>query len=392
MAENEQQTNLAETFNAFAKKAVEDFPELEGKFVIYNARTNTLHGSFDSADEAALLESQQHALDDFKRENGEYYDSAAFATTFKEYHIINYIGRKEGAPSDYNSDEEEIAELFPHELGHIVAPHGIDMCRGENFVECIADAFSILYPEQRRPLPLVLQGASAINDIRHFSSPVLKELSRLMEKYDLSNIQKSPLQAANLAYRASLFYALPPKQLQGISDAFEPVRQAMSKAETTGYFPAMLACIKVILGDDGKNSPVVFMAGKAWLSQFLDEAEKEEWRSNHQPPAFWDSLRKKIKESTPQEETQESLEQRIAREAKDMMVLGRFDQYPSKKINPKMYETKENIAYLQSAMGAYITLRQQQPAMSQEQTIVRARKMAEKPVSSNPRRKIQAAI
>lgn len=67
---------LSEIFDAFANKAVEDFPILEDSFVIYNAPMNSWHGS--PGMDKKTNEAAQYLL---KHSPGEMKTAAAFASS-----------------------------------------------------------------------------------------------------------------------------------------------------------------------------------------------------------------------------------------------------------------------------------------------------------------------
>src|SRR4051812_5088627 len=115
--------SLTEIFNAFAKKAVTDFPQLENRFAVYNAPADTLHGSFPDEDHQRLLASQQEIVADFFQK----YTSKphSFAWAGGGYNFIDYIEKgmnRHNYRTSSDPFEREVSAGMEHELAYIVAP------------------------------------------------------------------------------------------------------------------------------------------------------------------------------------------------------------------------------------------------------------------------------
>ena len=237
----------------------------------------------------------------------------------------------------------------------------------------------------------------------HFALPTIQALGKLSEAHDIKSL--TPVQTANLAYRSSLLYTIPKETLQRLQEIFKPVKQTYETRKARGEkFFSMepyKECARIMFEDHGKDSQTVFTVGKAFLEPYLNKREDiiHWYYKDHFGEfngEFWDSIREKIKQRTEQEETK-TPEQRLAQEAKDMMVLGRFDKDPNSKIDPHTYESAENMAYLDRAMNTYAAMRSMQEtdetlpgskvkvaALNQEQLIALAREFADEPADKPP--------
>ena len=143
--------------------------------------------------------------------------------------------------------------------------------------------------------------------------------------------------------------------------------------------------------DHGEDTAIIFETGKVFIEPILDKrmdivggAGWTEQKLELFDGEFWTDLQRRIKERSSSEETPETLEQLAAREAGDMMILGRLDKDPDSKIDPKAYKSKENAAYIQRAMNVYAALRLQRPSLSQDEAIAFARQFAEKLPAARP--------
>ncbi len=389
MAEDKPAFDLAEVLNAiakqagifeeiadaFAKKAAEDFAELKDKFVIYYAPADKLYGHFRNDQREALLEIGR------KRNEGSS-PAANAAHPLKDgngHYVISCFIESSGMQA-----------VLRHELGHLVAPRGYFKGRhGDNFLECVADVFSILYQQRgnadlRQQLDRLSFNTAywliERGDAIHFSLPVLNELKRISTTHDLPGMRLTPVQIANIAYRLSLLYAPSEDDVQKIARRFKSVKKSFKSGEKRWSIKPYKKIAGIILKNRGNVSRLTFIAGKACLEPYLNQRTdiianwgKESFRVFD--GACWDYIRQEIKERTLAAEA-EPPAQRFAREARDMMVLGCFDKNPDAMIDPDDYESRENTAYRQRAMEVYAALRQHNLRIDQEQIVTRARENA----------------
>ena len=342
--------SLTEIFNEFARKSVEDFPELENKFIIYSLPTNTFHGSFAEDDDRArtgTIVLRNCAV----RYNKKHPSVAAISGRFDDYFLMAYLSMSHIA--------ENLFHNAKHELGHLVVPFGIEDRHNENFSECAAYAFSFIYQSHQfgdmkkcleeniwdRSIDLIVKG-----ETDHFSMFVLSELDRLTQSNDLSKL--TPVQVVNLAYRLSLQYAPEEEHLLQLSEIFSPVWKEYGTSGEKLSEPILKKCAEIIFEDHGNISNAVYIVGKTFLDPFLNNRQElltvyvspKSAANNELKGNFWDNIREKIKERDLQ--IKETPEQMREQEAIDMQVLGYFDKNPNDKIDPENYESKENQAYL----------------------------------------------
>ncbi|MBI3440785.1 MAG: hypothetical protein HY052_03105 [Proteobacteria bacterium] len=390
---------LTDTFNRFARKAVEDFPRLKNRFVFYSVPTDTWHGSPGHLHEtqATDLRYMQKAMKGRDPEK-----AIAVSGNFDDYDFMAYIGddaSKRLMTSPSAADEQEVFGTLQHELGHLVCPGAFHHHLGENFDECVAEAFSFIRQKQKyhvikpqiedmnwdRSMGLIL-----LKKTSHIALTVLEELGKLAKRHDYSRL--TPIQTANLAYRLSLQYSLPQERLDRLVKIFKPVKKAYEDDEIS-YADTFKRCWKTMLEDQGEDSDVVFIIGKTFLKSFLEKRmeiltpvfrsiEKASKVCGDLRGEFWDDVRQKIKTREAQLGRISST-QRLMNEALDMQMLGRFDKSPDAMINPEQYESKENQQYLKRAREAYINLRtmgdlapEQAAARAQEASRGRPRRVA----------------
>jgi hypothetical protein len=438
MTVNEPKFSLTETLDAFAQRAVAEFPELKDRFALYCAPTDTLHGSLDDADKERFPEIMRDKVQEVEKLGftlsasghhtpDEYYDYYLMIFKEQEWRVHTSIN------SPYKKEVQAIAE---HELGHLVAPAGLD----RPLSEIVAEIFSIihqqqLYPTNRETLEQI-EARNAFAPRRlitrsftsHFDLPALLELKRIAETYELPRIHMTPVQAANFAYRLALFYSPSKKSMEQLKKYFEPIAKQLTevfgedvtRTNKDAIYEAAQETAKLILKDSGRQSSLTFKTAKAFLKPYLDKRDDlfQDWARDEFSVFdgdFWDSVRDKIQERTLQEEA-ETTEQRLAHEARDMMVFGRFDKDSGQKIDPAAYEAKENMDYLHRARDAYTAIRYFQETgklvsrspvkglkipdvatLDQKQVVALARRIADKlPVAkfltSNPPRKTPVAI
>ena len=377
------QESFLEILDRFVKKAVEDFPELEGKFVLYDLSTDTFYGSFNADDNRAhaMSKNLRNFVKKFKKESP---NTVAFTNRRGDYFQIAYLRHPK---SGRTIMAEKVSRELEHEFAHIVLHWGLgdehdsialkgltkfpsfmlDRGHSYNFEESEADVFSFVrqrqqYQDNENLLEAQIwnRAISLINNGKtdHFTLPVLKEFDRLSQSNDLSKL--TLVQTGNLAYRMSLQYTLAENQLRKLAKIFAPFREKYNRNEKELSEPALRKCAKIMLEDHGKLSQMTFTSGKTFLAPFLNDDKNliSTWVSLKNIPTFtlegdfWNDISAKIKEREYQ--IKETPEQIRTREAIDMQMLGFFDKDPNGKINPKEYRLKENLAYLRQKREDFI--------------------------------------
>ena len=352
--------NLTDTFNAFAEHAINDFPALKGELVIYHAPTNELYGYLRPSEKEALLKIAEHATS--QTEDLVYAVALALHPDAGGYGhtVINYF--------EETKSPDRMQQILRHELGHLVAPRGaFSGSYGYNLRECIADVFCVLYrAEDTATLQKRIEDTSFArawgliggSDTLHFSSTVLQKLKKLSATYNIPEMKLSPIQTANLAYRLCHMHAPAPASLAKAAEAFQPVRAALENPE--GGSESLMACGLIMLNEAnaGKDSDLVFNAAKVFLEPYLNKREDIIGCSKESFSFFdeetWDPLREAIKAHADVEEM-ETREQRLAQEARDLLIFGCFSTDSHLRITPAVYES--HARRNERAMNAYKAIR-----------------------------------
>jgi len=347
--------NLTRIFNAFARKAVKDFPELKEKFVIYSYTTGAWHGSRASM---AGTDKIIDKAEDKKEENS---GTIAYAEKTSRHSLIVYLN----PDSRYmtaagQTHKKEINGILEHELAHLVAPAAYDETFGENFRECVADVFSFIRRKQdgedieraldatiwMRAVGLVLEKESV-----HFTMPALMGLKSFLKRNDVSGL--TPVETANLAYRISYQDAYTPAQIRAIKKAFAPVQATYKKNAEADLEQTW----RIMRGHHGKHSKVIYQTGLVFLQPYLDtevgilatEMPRAEAKAQKFGGKFWREVRKKIKVRGKREKAKTNRTDAFNRQLDDLELLGRFDKKPKAPIDPDVYDSAANRKHLEQA-------------------------------------------
>lgn len=359
--------DLTETFNAFAARAVADFPELAGKFSIYSAPTETLHGSFADEEVPRLLYMQKGQVSDFLSKN--YTRPHGFATEAEGFSLINYIAEEQDRRNyivDGGSYLREVVAAMEHELAHLVAPGALakgPSLQGSAFKECVAEAFTFIRQAQQfgeiddqvaRDAHIQASHMILSQDRTHFAVPVINQVARIATTHDLSAL--TPRETANLAFRLALQHAASSADLYKVAAAYRPVMLAYGDAKTR-WKPAMFeACAEVLLKEHDEAGALIFETGRAFLEPFVngrmdmilaaDLFAADELKAMFKGP-LWDRVREKIagEDARPVD--------RFRQEARDLAALGYFDRSPDDMKYPAPYASGDNQARLGRAQDIY---------------------------------------
>lgn len=344
--------DLSDTFNNFAKKTSQDFPQLAGKLSIYYAARDTVHK------ETSVEQNTSHKrrMDALAGKHDQWAAYANRASGYISYVLADHdvrISTPVSVPLEHDLDY-----LLWHELGHIVVPGGAG--RGL-FGECVADVFTLVrglqaghdinkaveYMSWKRARSVILNG-----DTSHFTTPVIQELLRLSKEKNL--VRLSPVETANLTYRFVLKFVPFQGFIKRIADIFAPVRAA-------GNTLAQLQkCAEIMFQDHGHLSDEVFAVGKDCLEPFLHRREdillgkltREEIDTLVLDGPFWDEVRNKIKQRDVA--AAETPQQKKERTADYLQVFGGFDDPQEGFIHSWAYEKWENQQVRAAKRAAYI--------------------------------------
>lgn len=291
---------LKEIFNREVRKAVDDFPQLKGRFIFVNAVDGEANAFVDSD----LVTDKE--LDDITADMTAKARKAgsAFATKLGRYHELDvmtytplpfrmFTGKDQPA-------ERELMATFDHELGHLVVPGGYyskDSC----FRETAADAFAVLRQAQRygdadeaikkagwrRAFDFVMSG-----DAGHFTTLSIDEMKPLMDKLDVKAM--TPEQTVQLAQRFALAHTPHADVTNNVAKSFHPVREALQ--ETHDIKEALKVLAEVSLSSD--TAYYTFKIGSRVLKSFLD-GDVRNAKDNtvfELKGDYWDGVRQKIAE------------------------------------------------------------------------------------------------
>lgn len=357
------QADLLKIFNAFAREALRDYPQLKGRLALYNASTQSWH-SLPGCGKGKHAPTQNLVMEATSNDEG----FTAFAVPTDEYALIAYhVSDRKARTMASTSDalRREILATLEHELGHLVAPAGIYSKYGDNFSECVADAFAFIRQQQKyRDVQRPLKATAWIRthefvldrESLHFTLPVLTELQAMLQEYDLSRL--TPSQSANLAYRLARQYACTRRQLRRLMRVFAPARRICKRR---GLKAALKKCAQVMLARRRKDAALIYAVGSALLRPYLDReiellatlVRKQDAQRLRLTGPFWDDVREKMA-WRDEELARQNARDSLNREALHMQALGYFDRDPSHTINIEKYESRKNQAHLQRRREAYI--------------------------------------
>jgi hypothetical protein len=286
-----EQKNLRAIFNLYAQKAVQDFPELEGRLAILDVAGHEYHGAVDMQKSGFDSELEFVRFLAMKSRHAEKRDTS-YATCHKSFCLIvfNDAMRMTGK---YNRD---VLKTLNHELGHLVVPGGIGGEKTEtnaNFKEAAADVFACL---RHRGDDIIdrLAWKRAINFIghaetEHFTSFALENLKTLRQKTDFKTL--TPQQAVELSLTIAKKYSLTEKQIGQLKRDFTPVKAKMTKGMSVEAKMKLVA--DLVCGDVADES---FRAGLAFLKPYFETGVSLKGKTLDLASPYWNGVRKTLKE------------------------------------------------------------------------------------------------
>lgn len=363
------QAALLRVFNTFAREALRDYPQLKGRLALYNASTRSWH-SLPGCGKGKGAPTQHLVMEATSNDEG----FTAFAVPTDEYALIAYhVSDRKARTMASISDawRREILATLEHELGHLVAPAGIYSRYGDNFSECVADAFAFIRQQQKyRDVQRPLKATAWIRthefvldrESLHFTLPVLSELHAMLQEYDLSRL--TPSQSANLAYRLARQYACTKRQVRRLMRVFAPARRICKRR---GLKAALKKCAQIMLARRRKDAALIYAVGSALLRPYLDReveliatiVRKRDAERLRLEGSFWDEVREKIA-WRDEELARQGARDALNREALHMQALGYFDSADGGLIDIEAYESQKNLARLKRARETYIIRRSRQ--------------------------------
>lgn len=288
--------SLTEIFAAFAVKAQQDHPKLEGELLVYDEPNKTFIGNFDLA---------KHAVrqDQF----GRLLNSVAGSEILGPK-VIRLQLRPASGPVDVGSviaykPHDIIDSAFGssardftlyHELGHIVVKNswgGTADVSVNNRAETAADIYAMMRLAQQQPekidelmtrLKITRIIALADRDDReHYTLPGLVAL----EKLGWDAVSKlTPEQAAQKAGEIAAASALPQSVMDGIAKIYTGYREQLKTDKQT----ALRGLAEALLQADAP----VFRMGLKYIGLYLDGAVSQ--KGFDFSGKYWDDMHKKI--------------------------------------------------------------------------------------------------
>jgi len=288
--------SLTEVFNREVHKAVEDFPELKGRFLFINLPDEQTVVSIEPGRTGLRSKWElQEIADDISNAAAKARSSMASKIPQLDLNVMVYtpLPFKMFTGKDQSHEMETMA-VFDHELGHLVVG-GAFFSKDSCYRETAADAYAVMRHIQRygddskaiekagwrRAFDFVMSG-----DRGHFTTLALDEIANLRDKLDIAAM--TPDQTIKLAQRIALEHTPHFDATDTISAAFRPVRQAMQG--TGDIETALKALADIALASD--NAYYTFKIGSRVLKPFLnDEVRSADGEIYKLQGKYWDDVR-----------------------------------------------------------------------------------------------------
>jgi hypothetical protein len=306
---NDTHFSLTEIFNAEVRKAVRDFPELNGKFLLIDTESKHVHSSIDpDVTRVRSARDMDGIIAKVAQDSRKMGSSLAMKMDNVNLDIMAYTPLPFKLFTGQNDPNEmEAMAVFDHELGHLVVRGGYyseDPC----FRECAADSFAVLrhlqrYGEKseaieragwRRAFDFVMSG-----DAGHFTTLVIDEIKSIKDKDRLNIAAMTPEQTARLAMRVALEHTPHPDVTDAVAASFSPVRAMMQKTGNLERGMEMLA--EIALAND--SAYYTYKIASRVLKPFLEGKV-----TGTDPNAFkdgrWANIRRRMGERQKQFESE----------------------------------------------------------------------------------------
>ena len=299
----EKQKSLLEVFNKFARDAVRDFPDLQGKLAILDVDTGKYTTGTVDLEKTGFV--SMTGLNNYVtaclREAKKQKVSLAFRVGVDDFHVIAVNGGLRGLVS---SPERKTTFLLNHELGHYVVPGAYynkdSMLYEKNHGECAADVYACLKLFQqygtKTGYARALAGVRAIDFIfrghggRHFTSFAVEAVNVLKYKIDFTKL--TPEQMVVLSKRIAERFSPGQKVLTSLTETFADLRKGFTAQ--TSFEEKMKALADLICKDDVDY--YTFKAGASILSVGLKKGLSAWDKRMDLTTEYWNGVRKKLKE------------------------------------------------------------------------------------------------
>lgn len=372
---------LCDLFNAFAKKAVMDFPHIKGKLLVIDRMEGGLYGDLpDSEARTAIIGKEAYRADP---PPGHHRAHAAMhlieeTATLARVILVEQFSRTRRAMMPFDRTyEEEAHGIMLHELGHLVVP-GAYTGTKTFFKERGADLFALMSQMQcdqnanpdlsvaifARTLHMCLFSRES-----HYTAPAVKILRDMDFKEDI--LALSPTETANAAFRAADFGSMGHRDIGpyfwhirhvegGLGKKLEAVADLLLHAQSPSMKDVAIACANLL-------NPVLAHNYSVTDTQ-IDRAELQ---SISFASPFWDNVRDKIADlrrvqgrSPAMAATRDDLLESCRNEIAGLYTLGHFDREKNSGeslfIDPRVYAQEDARAERRLAIILYAAMRHMQ--------------------------------
>lgn len=298
LPENTGTKSLTDVFNREVRKALKDYPQLQGRFMFINAPEDNAIVDVDHAALGVSDQKLQHIMGQVKQTAEKAGSSMATKLGHDALDVLVYtpLPFKMFTGKDQTPEMEAMA-VFDHELGHLVV-HGGYFSQDPTLRETAADTFAVLrhiqrYGEEskaiekagwRRAFDFVISG-----DAGHFTMLTLDEVAKLKDTLDIKNM--SPQQTADLASRLALEHTPHADVTNSIAYEFEAVRKTMQR---THSIEAGMKTLAEIILDDKADYYAIKIGGRALLPFLKGEVRGADGQPYELKGAYWDSVREEL--------------------------------------------------------------------------------------------------
>lgn len=306
--DKKQNKSLSDIFNHFARDSVDRFPTLEGKLLVYDNNEKTSYGreslNLDKAGFTPTL------VDAFIKKRAKSTKTGTHAEWGNNLNL-NFIFYNEPVNENERDavsakTEKDIFFILDHELAHLAikspALEGENKQYKDSLAEAISDAYAMIRHYQRYGTqgeyrnsiidPWARAGALTLNrDTIHFSTFMLDEIIKRKDVIDFASL--TPQQTAELAKRFAVEYTPPSSVVNRTLRKLGPVQVAYELAPKSDKWLKVLADITL----DAKNDSYTFKVCSKILRGYLDGRIDMEGLSVDTTGAYWDDVRKKLRDA-----------------------------------------------------------------------------------------------
>lgn len=372
---------LHDLFNAFAKKAVADFPHIRGELLVIDRMSGSVFGDLpDGILRDAIIENETYRSDPppgHHRAHASMRPSLENASLARVILVEEFSRTRRAMMPLGRSYADEAHGILRHELGHLVVP-GAYMGPKTFFKERCADLFALMTQMQQdndanTDLSVVLFARTwhmcMYGRESHYTAPAVKILRDMAFRDDILSLP--PAETANAAFRAADFSAIGHRDIGsyfwhirhvggGIEKKLEAVGDLLLRAQAPAMRDVALACANLLDPVLSRNYSITDA-----------QADRAELQSLSFASPFWDNVRDRIagmkraqRKSPAAAATRTELLESCRTEIAGLYTLGHFDREEkagkSLFLDPKTYAREDARAERTLAVLLYAALRHMQ--------------------------------